>query len=128
MIFGIGCDIINIKRIEKSDVFLKRFAQKILNDEEKKENLLNNDMRHNACTLAKYYAGKEAFVKALGTGFRDGIYLRDICITHDTLGKPELKIYGNAVKYLSKAPNYKMHISLSDDYPYAQAIVVIETD
>ena len=80
-------------------------------------------------TPKKLSFDKEAFAKALGTGFIDGIFLRDIRILHNDLGKPELKICGNAAAYLqklSKAP--RLHISLSDDYPYAQAVVIIERE
>ena len=131
MILGLGCDIVNIKRIEKSADFLAHFERKILSGEELAEMAQKapKTLREKACLLAKYYAGKEAFAKALGTGFIDGIFLRDIRILHNDLGKPELKICGNAAAYLqklSKAP--RLHISLSDDYPYAQAVVIIERE
>ncbi len=129
MIIGIGCDITNIERITKSADFLERFKNKILGTEELSE--LNNigpiTYKELACSLAKYYAGKEAFSKALGTGFRNGIYLKDIQIIHNNLGKPELKIAGEALNILQKmSPKYNLHITLSDDYPYAQAVVIIE--
>ena len=129
MIAGLGCDIVNIQRIEKSAAFLAQFQNKILGPEEQaevaKENIKTE--KELACLLAKYYAGKEAFAKALGTGFIDGIFLKDIQILHDQRGKPELHISGNALQYLQKltaAP--QTHISLSDDYPFAEAVVIIE--
>ena len=129
MIRGIGCDIINIERLRQETGFLERFANRILGSEEVIElkDMPIADNRKLACELAKYYAGKEAFVKALGTGFRDGIFFRDIQILHDDLGKPELKISGRAAEYLKKlSAAGRSFITLSDDYPYAQAVVIIE--
>lgn len=129
MIYGLGCDIMNIERITKSPEFLERFKLKILSDKEIKE-IENSKITYKelACALAKSYAGKEAFVKAMGTGFRDGIYLKDIQILHDIYGKPFYEIKGGALEKLCKAiKNYKAFVSLSDDYPYAQAVAVIET-
>ncbi len=129
MILGLGCDIVNIKRIEKSADFLEHFKRKILGVEELQE-LSSRNITENkslACLLAKYYAGKEAFVKALGTGFIDGIFLKDIQIKHNPLGKPYFQISGSALKYLEKlTAKPTLHLSLSDDYPYAQAVVIIE--
>ena len=129
MISGLGCDIVNIQRLEKSKDFLERFAKRILGAEELAEISAKNfaTVKDFACTLAKYYAGKEAFAKAIGTGFIDGIFLRDIQILHNLRGKPELKISGSALDYLHKISEKPLfHISLSDDYPYAQAVVIIE--
>lgn len=129
MILGFGCDIVNIKRIEKSADFLEHFKRKILGADELQE-LSSRNMAENrslACLLAKYYAGKEAFTKALGTGFIDGIFLKDIQILHNQLGKPYFQISGNALEYLKKLTlKSTLHLSLSDDYPYAQAVVIIE--
>lgn len=129
MIIGLGCDIVNIERIKQTADFLQHFQNKILGAEELQELKQKKitDERTLACTLAKYYAGKEAFAKALGTGFIEGIFLRDIQILHDTLGKPQLKISGAAKEHLHKLTAHaKLHISLSDDYPTAQAVVIIE--
>ncbi len=129
MILGIGCDIVNINRIAKSPEFLERFKQKIMGDEEQNELDAKGDITYKelACRLAKAYAGKEAFVKALGTGFRDGIFLKDIQILHTDLGKPELKISGNTLAYMQKlSSSAQTFITLSDDYPFAQAVVIIE--
>lgn len=129
MIIGLGSDIVNIARIEKSADFLEHFKQKILGADELREiaqKKLNNQ-KELACLLSKYYAGKEAFAKALGTGFIDGIFLRDIQILHNDLGKPELKISGAAAEYLHKlSATPLLQISLSDDYPFALAVVIIE--
>ena len=131
MIIGLGCDIVNIERINKSIKFLEHFQAKILGPLEQKEltGKLPSDQREYACLLAKYYAAKEAFAKALGTGFRDGIFLKDIQVLHTPLGKPELKISGDALHFLEKAAyKTRLFVSLSDDYPYAEAVVIIDKD
>ena len=125
MILGLGCDIINIERIAKSPQFLERFKQKIMGDEELEELDSRGAITYKelACRLAKSYA----FVKALGTGFRDGIFLKDIQIMHTDLGKPELLVRGMAFTYLQRlSVTAQTFVTLSDDYPFAQAVVVIE--
>lgn len=129
MILGLGCDIVNIERLLKSEKFLQDFKNKILGENELAE--LNDKAFNNteklACSLAKRFAAKEAFAKALGCGFRDEVFLKNIETLHDKLGKPYLKLSSEAQKKLYElSPKAKTHISLSDDYPYAQAIVIIE--
>lgn len=129
MILGLGCDIVNIERITKSPEFLERFKQKIMGPQEQDELDSRGDLTYKelACRLAKAYAAKEAFVKALGTGFRDGIFMKDIQVLHTDLGKPELLVKGMALIYLQKlSVTAQALVSLSDDYPFAQAVVVIE--
>lgn len=129
MILGLGCDIVNIERIAKSPDFLERFKQKITGNDEQNELAAQGESTYKelACRLAKLYAAKEAFVKALGTGFRDGIYLKDIQVLHTEFGKPELKISGNALAYMQKlSSSAQTFITLSDDFPFAQAVVIIE--
>ena len=129
MIIGLGTDIVNIERIRNTPNYLQHFAARILGADEQDE-INKNGVKDNTQyreMLAKYYAAKEAFVKALGTGFRDGIFFKDIQVLHDSLGKPELKISGEAEKYLKKlALKPYLHVSLSDDMPFAFAVVVIE--
>lgn len=129
MIVGIGNDIVNIERIQNTRDYLQHFAARILGVDEQAEIRKNeavNDL-HFRELLAKYYAAKEAFVKALGTGFRDGIFFKDIQILHDSLGKPILKISGVAQKYLLKlADKPRLFVTLSDDMPFASAVVIIE--
>lgn len=129
MIVGLGSDIVNIERLQNSADYLQHFAARILGADEQaeiKKNGMSKDPRFREL-LAKYYAGKEAFSKALGTGFRDGIFFRDIQILHNDLGKPELKISGTAAKYLQKlTANPRLQITLSDDMPFAFAVVIIE--
>lgn len=129
MIIGLGCDIVNVERLQKSAKFLQDFKAKILGENELaelKRQIIDDDKKL-ASVLAKRYAAKEAFTKALGCGFRDDISFKDIETLHDNLGKPYLKISGKAEEKLHKlTSSSKLHISLSDDYPYAQAIVIIE--
>lgn len=128
MIIGIGCDVVNMKRLEKSTDFLQRFMQKILGKNELDEAKKIQNTPELVRFAAKHFAAKEAFVKALGTGFRNGIYLQDIEVLHNVFGKPVLKIHNEALKILQKqADCVATHISLSDDYPYAQAVVILES-
>jgi len=129
MIIGMGCDIVNIERLVKSTQFLQDFKTRILGESELAElkHQIIDDDKKLACLLAKRYAAKEAFAKALGCGFRDGIFLKDIETLHTELGGPCLKISGEAQRKLNELSlTAKLHISLSDDYPYAQAVVIIE--
>tara|TARA_Y100000590_G_scaffold167803_1_gene191983 strand:+ start:390 stop:779 length:390 start_codon:yes stop_codon:yes gene_type:complete len=125
-IFGIGSDIINIKRLEKS---LKKkgnnFKKKIFS-----ENEINYcDSKVNSYPYyAKRFAAKEALSKALGTGLRKGISLKSIEVFNDKKGKPFIKLKGDTQKYLMKKvknKKCKIHLTLSDDEPWAQATVII---
>ena len=130
MIVGIGCDIVNMERLNKSPEFLERFEKRILGKDELAEFLHKNknlSKEQTIAKLAKLYAAKEAFVKALGTGFRDGIYLTDIQVMHNDLGKPFFKISGRTQVYLKKlCSDASVSLSISDDYPAAFAFVIIE--
>lgn len=129
MIVGLGNDIVNIERIQNTRDYLQHFAARILGPDEQAEirkNRAAEDMRFREL-LAKYYAAKEAYVKALGTGFRDGIFFKDIQVLHTDLGKPILKISGAAEKYLLKlTAKPRLFVTLSDDMPFASAVVIIE--
>lgn len=133
MILGIGSDITNISRFERSiDAYGHRLIDRALGADEIKE-LAAKDFiskQEYAASVAKRFAAKEACSKALGTGFRNGIYLRDIQTIHNNAGKPELKLSGGALQQFEKMQKsdkkISLHISLSDDYPWAQAIVIIE--
>jgi len=125
-IFGIGTDIVNIKRIKK---ILKnngtRFKNKIFSESE-----INycEKKRDPGPFYAKRFAAKEAFSKALGTGIRKGINLKNIIIFNDVYGKPKIKLEGSTYNYLKKkikSKKYNIHLSLSDDEPWAQATVII---
>ena len=131
MIIGIGCDIVRIARMNKLvPMFSKGMQQHILSDIEKQE-LAKLDLNEEKTSrfLAKRFAAKEAFGKALGTGFRDGIYLRDITVHHNDLGKPFLSVDGGALEILlekTEQQDFKIHLSLSDEADLAQAFVIIE--
>jgi len=125
-IFGIGTDIVNIKRIKK---ILKnngtRFKNKIFSESE-----INycEKKRDPGPFYAKRFAAKEAFSKALGTGIRKGINLKNIIIFNDVYGKPKIKLKGSTYNYLKKkikSKKYNIHLSLADDKPWAQATVII---
>ena len=121
MIYGIGTDICDVQRVDKLyKKFGQRFAGKILSAEEKE--LLPVTGR--AGWLAKRFAAKEAFAKALGTGFRDGLNLSDFGVLNNSKGAPEAFLTANAKQKLPTEA--KVHISLSDEKGYAMAFVVIE--
>jgi holo-[acyl-carrier protein] synthase len=125
VIFGIGTDIVRVQRLQSAlDRHGERLARRILAEEEFDE---FQDSLQQGHFLAKRFAAKEATVKALGTGFRDGISLRDIRVGHDSLGKP-LLLFSEAVAArlaeLGVADNG--HISLSDEREFAVAFVVLE--
>lgn len=131
MIYGIGTDIVNMTRLEKNETFLNRFIRRSMTvmEQQAMESRGLVDDKARIAYVAKRFAAKEAVVKALGSGFRDGIYLSDIEILNDEMGRPLVHLHENAAQYLKKciaAQNVHIHLSLSDDYPYAQAVVVIE--
>ena len=125
-IFGIGTDIVNVKRMEKSmrnkKNFFKNkiFSKKEINYCEKKSNPFP--------FYAKRFAAKEALSKALGTGIRKGINFKNIEIFNDNFGKPHILLKGSTASFLKKKikkKKYSIHLSLSDDLPWAQATVII---
>ena len=125
-IFGIGTDIVNIKRIEHS---LEKHGSSFKNRIFSKKEISYCEKKKNASAFyAKRFAAKEAFSKALGTGIRKGIYLKNIEIFNDAYGKPSIMLKGNLANYLKKkikSKKYDIHLSLSDDEPWAQATVII---
>ena len=125
-IFGIGTDIVNIKRMDHS---LKKhgfsFKNRIFS---KKEISYCEKKKNSSAFYAKRFAAKEAFTKALGTGIRKGVNLKNIEITNNVHGKPSIYLKGNLANYLKKkikCKKYDIHLSLSDDKPWAQATVII---
>lgn len=131
MIYGIGSDIVNIKRLEKSEEFLLRFIRRCMTESEQQTMQRRGlaDMQTRIAYVAKRFAAKEAVVKALGTGFRDGLYLSDVEVINDNYGKPYVILHGNTLKYVKDtfgSREIKIHLSLSDDYPFAQAMAVLE--
>ena len=128
MILGIGTDLCNIDRIQGTlDRFGDRFRARVFRPEE----LARADRRANlAGTLAKRWAAKEACSKALGTGLRMGIGWRDMWVTNIRSGQPVMHVDGWAAERLMQLtpPGHRpvIHVTLTDDHPWAQAFVVIE--
>ena len=125
-IFGIGTDIVNIKRMEKS---LKQYGNKFKSNIFSKNEITYCEKKKNPSAFyAKRFAAKEALSKALGTGIRKGIKLKHIEIYNDTYGKPSIRLKGavdNYHKKKIKSKKYNIYLSLSDDKPWAQATVII---
>ena len=132
MIIGIGCDLANINRFEKALAkFGGRFVNRAFSEREKAELARRERLspKEHACAAAKRFAAKEACTKALGTGFRDGIFMRDIEIVHQPSGKPELYLQNGARRRLEEicgGAAFKIHVTMTDDYPWSQAFVIIE--
>ena len=125
MIYGIGTDLVDLERI-KSMKSLSSFAKKILGDQELKE-YAQLEEGLNQYYLGKQFAGKEAFVKALGTGFKDPIFPKDIQILRNSLGKPEVILSAGAKSYVEDLGITKSHVSLADESNHLLAFVVLET-
>ena len=127
MILGIGSDIIDIRRIERTlERFGERFIERVFTETERRK----SDGRANrAASYAKRFAAKEACSKALGTGFRDGVFWRDMGVINLSSGKPTMTLTGGALERLAaitpEGMQAQIDISLTDDVPQAQAIVII---
>ncbi len=127
MILGIGSDIIDIRRVERTlERFGERFTGRIFTEVEQRK----SDRRANrAARYAKRFAAKEACSKALGTGFRAGVFWRDLGVVNLPSGKPTLVLTGGAAARLAEItpPGMRAQIDLTitDDFPQAQAIVII---
>ena len=128
-IYGIGTDIVNIKRIDHSlKKYGSNFKKKIFSS---KEILYCDSKKNSSSFYAKRFAAKEAFSKALGTGIRKGVSLKNIVISNNSQGKPSIQLSGKLASYLKKKVNnkkYNIYLSLSDDKPWAQATVIISYD
>ena len=128
MILGIGSDLSDIRRIEKSlERFGERFINRVYTDIERAR---SERRAGRAGSYAKRFAAKEACAKALGTGLRRGVYLRDMGVVNLRGGKPTLALTNGALARLEEMtpPGTRavIHLSLTDDHPYAQAFVIIE--
>ena len=127
MILGLGNDLIDIRRIEKSiATYGDRFLNRIYTDIERAK----SDRRANrAASYAKRFAAKEACAKALGTGMNHGVYWRDMGVVNLPGGKPTMALTGGALKRLEKMtpPGHlaQIDLTITDDFPLAQAIVII---
>lgn len=129
MIIGIGSDLCNIERIQASlDRFGERFEARVFTETERAKAAARPFTK--AGTLAKRFAAKEAFSKAVGTGFKRGVFLRDIGVVNAPSGAPTLALTGGARARLDAITPHghaaRILLSLTDDHPWAQAFVVIE--
>ena len=128
-IFGIGTDIVNIKRMEHS---LKKYGIRFKNKIFSKSEISYCEKKKNSSAFyAKRFAAKEALSKALGTGIRKGVNLKNIEISNNIDGKPSILLKGKVANYLKKKvknKKYDIYLSLSDDKPWAQATVIISYD
>jgi len=129
VILAIGSDLCNIERIQRSlDRFGDRFEQRVFTDVERAKAARRPFTK--AGTLAKRFAAKEAFSKAVGTGFKAGVFMKDIGVVNMKSGAPTLALTGGAAARLAAMvpAGYEavVHLTLTDDPPWAQAFVVIE--
>jgi holo-[acyl-carrier protein] synthase len=129
MIIGLGNDIVDIRRIEQTlarhgDRFIERVFTQL---ERRKADSRTEKLR--AATYAKRFAAKEAASKALGTGFRQGVFWRDLGVVNLSSGQPSLRLTGGAAARLDAITpagfGAQISLTMTDEYPYAQAVVII---
>ncbi|MFN3853611.1 MAG: holo-ACP synthase [Phreatobacter sp.] len=128
MILGIGSDLCDIRRIEQSLArHGERFTHRLFTEVERAR---AEGRAHRAATYAKRFAAKEACAKALGTGIRRGVFWKDMGVVNLPSGRPTLELTGGALVRLSEMTPADhaavIHLSITDDFPWAQAFVVIE--
>ena len=128
MILGIGTDLCDIRRIESSlERFGERFTQRCFTEIERTK---SDRRRNRAASYAKRFAAKEACSKALGTGLAQGVFWKDMGVVNLPGGKPTMALTGGAAAILAglTPPGHDafVHVTITDEYPYAQAFVVIE--
>ncbi len=129
MIIAIGSDLCNIERIQNSlDRFGARFENRVFTEVERAK--AGQRPYTKAGTLAKRFAAKEAFSKAVGTGFKTGVFMKDIGVVNTRSGAPTLALSGGAAARLAalipSGHKAVVHLTLTDDHPWAQAFVIIE--
>lgn len=128
MIIGIGSDVIDIRRIEETLTrYGDRFIHRIFTDVE----IARSEARaQRAASYAKRFAAKEACSKALGTGFRASVYWKDMGVVNEPSGRPTMVLTGGARAHLDRLtpPGHavRIHLTITDDFPYAHAMVMIE--
>ncbi len=127
-VLGLGSDLCNITRIESSIArFGDRFLNRVFTDTERAK--ADKRVMTRAATYAKRFAAKEACSKALGTGFRQGVFMKDMGVVNLPSGAPTLALTGGAAARLAQItpPGYRadVHLTITDDHPWAQAIVLI---
>ncbi|AYG65647.1 MULTISPECIES: holo-ACP synthase [unclassified Rhizobium] len=128
MIIGIGSDLIDIRRVEKTiERFGARFTERCFTDIERAK---SEGRKNKAASYAKRFAAKEACSKALGTGLAQGVFWRDMGVVNLRSGKPTMQLTGGAAERLASMlpPNHRaaIHLTITDDFPLAQAFVIIE--
>jgi holo-[acyl-carrier protein] synthase len=128
MIIGIGSDLIDIRRIEKTLArHPERFVARVFTDIEQQK---SERRKERAASYAKRFAAKEACAKALGTGLARGVFWRDMGVVNLPGGKPTMKLTGGAARRLAaivpQGHEAFVHLTITDDFPLAQAFVVIE--
>jgi holo-[acyl-carrier protein] synthase len=129
VIIGLGSDLCNIERIAKSIArFGARFENRVFTDVERAKAAKRPFTK--AGTYAKRFAAKEAFSKAVGTGFKHGVFMKDIGVVNAPSGAPTLSLTGGAKARLDamipRGYEVHIHLTLTDDHPWAQAFVIIE--
>lgn len=127
MILGIGNDVIDIRRVEKTLTrFGGRFTGRVFTETEQRK---SDGRAQRAASYAKRFAAKEACSKALGTGFSRGVFWRDLGVINEPSGRPTMKLTGGAAAHLAAMtpPGHRavVHLTLTDDFPYAHAMVII---
>jgi holo-[acyl-carrier protein] synthase len=130
MILGLGSDLIDIRRIEQVIArFGERFLERIYTDAERRKCERRGDR---AASYARRFAAKEACSKALGTGFRDGVFWRDLGVVNLPSGKPSMVLTGGALRRLEEITPAgtvaRVDVTLTDEPPIAQAVVIITAE
>jgi holo-[acyl-carrier protein] synthase len=127
MILGIGNDIIDIRRVERTiERYGERFLERVFTEIERAK---SDGRTMRAASYAKRFAAKEACAKALGTGFRQGVFWRDMGVVNLPSGRPTLQLTGGAAQALARITpeghEVRIDLTITDDFPSAQAIVII---
>ena len=127
MIIGIGSDLIDIRRVEKTlERHGERFTQRCFTEIERAK---SDKRRMRAASYAKRFAAKEAMAKALGTGLNRGVFWRDMGVVNLPSGKPTMALTGGAAERLKsltpRGRQMEVHLTITDDYPLAQAFVIL---
>ncbi len=128
MIIGMGSDLIDIRRVEKSiERFGERFTHRCFTEVERAR---SERRKNRAESYAKRFAAKEACSKALGTGLAQGVFWKDMGVVNQPSGKPTMALTGGAAdrlaQMLPQGHEAVIHVTITDEYPYAQAFVIIE--
>jgi len=127
VIVGIGSDLIDIRRIERTlDRFGERFVARVFTDAERER---SERRRNRAASYARRFAAKEACSKALGTGLRDGVFFRDLGVVNLASGRPTMHLTGGAARRLAElippGLEARIDVTLTDEPPLAEAVVII---